>query len=307
MRHRPAPVSRRALLAGAAALSLLPAAARAAAPGLVTRPVPKTGERIPALGMGTWITFNVGRSAALRRDRMRVLETFFDLGGRMVDSSPMYGSAEAVLGWCLERLDNDRELLSATKIWTPAGGSGAEQLAASRRLWGLPRIDVMQVHNLVDWEAHLPMLLEAKQAGAVRHVGVTTSHGARHGALERIMRGQPIDFVQFTYNIRDRAAEKTLLPLAAERGIAVIVNRPFRRAALFDEVDGRPLPGWAREIGCESWAQAFLKFILGHPAVTCAIPATSRVAHMKENMAVLRGPLPDAALRRRMAADFDAL
>ncbi len=306
MPDRPIAVSRRALLAGAAALALMPASA-IAAPGAFTRAIPKTGERVPAVGMGTWITFNVGRNEALRRKRLDVLRRFFELGGQMVDSSPMYGSAEAVMGWCLERLDSEPKLMSASKIWTPAGGSGPEQLADSKRLWGLPRIDVMQVHNLVDWEEHLPMLLEAKAAGAVRYVGISTSHGRRHGELARLMREQPLDFVQFTYNIRDREAERTLLPLAAERGIAVIVNRPFRRGALFDDVAGQPLPGWANEIGAENWAQVFLKFILGHPAVTCAIPATSRVDHMGENMGALHGPLPDAALRRRMAADFDSL
>lgn len=290
------------MLAGAAAL----AGPATGAPPVLTRPIPSSGEAIPAVGMGTWITFNVGGSEALRTARLEVLKTFFALGGGMIDSSPMYGTAQNVLGWCLARLDPGQSdaLFAATKVWTPAGGDGASQVANAERLWGVRPFDVMQVHNLVDADEHLPMLFDLKAAGRVRYVGITTSHGSRHGAIAEAMRAHPIDFVQFTYNVLDRAAEDHLLPLAADRGIAVIVNRPFRRGALFDRFDGKPRPGWAADIGAANWAQVFLKFIISHPAVTCAIPATSQVAHMRENMGALLGPLPDAALRARMARDL---
>lgn len=315
---RPADPSRRRLLAGAAAAALLPALgpltatpAGAADPAdILRRPIPSTGEEIPVVGMGTWITFNVGDSEPLRQDRLEVLRTFLALGGGMVDSSPMYGTAEEVVGWCLERLPaaETAGLFSATKVWTTwLMRDGPQQMAESRRLWGLDRFDLMQVHNLEDWEDHLPTLADDKAAGRVRYVGVTTSHGRRHDEMARIMERHPLDFIQITYNILDREVEDHLLPLAAERGIAVIVNRPFRQGNLFRTVAGRPLPGWAAEIGATSWAQVMLSFIVSHPAVTCVIPATTRVDHMRENMAVLRQPLPDAALRRRMADDLRVL
>jgi diketogulonate reductase-like aldo/keto reductase len=198
-------------------------------------------------------------------------------------------------------------LFSATKVWTSSTAEGLEQIAASERLWGLPRLDLLQVHNLLNWKGHLETLSAMKADGKVRYIGVTTSHGRRHQELEQIMATQPIDFVQLTYNIADREAEARLLPLAAERGIAVIANRPFRGGSLIDRVERDPLPGWAREIDCTEWSQVLLKFIVSHPAVTCAIPATSRVDHMVQNMAAARGAMPDAALRRRMAADVAAL
>jgi diketogulonate reductase-like aldo/keto reductase len=225
----------------------------------------------------------------------------------MIDSSPMYGAAEEVVGRCLELLDETPGLFSATKVWTPGRAFGEDQMRDSLTLWGLPRLDLLQVHNLLDWETHLETLRAWKLEQRVRYVGVTTSHGRRHDELSRIMADEPLDFVQFTYNIDDREAERRLLPLAAERGIAVIANRPFQGGNLFRRVAGRPLPGWAAEIACDNWAQVFLKFIISHPAVTCAIPATSQVAHMIENMGALRGPLPDQALRERMARDFAAL
>ena len=304
-------LTRRHFLASAAGLALAPlaGAAAAAAPkaGMITRPIPATGERIPAVGMGTWITFNVGQNTDLRRQRLEVLRTFFEMGGGMIDSSPMYGTAEDVVGWCLRRLENTAGLVSATKVWTPWGEDGREQMAAARALWGLETFDVMQVHNLVDWEEHLETLLQAKAEGRIRYVGITTSHGSRHGEMLRIMRDQPIDFVQFTYNVVDREAEDRLLPLAAERGLGVIVNRPFRRKALIRQVEDKPLPDWAGEIDCRNWPQFLLKFIIGHPAVTCAIPATSRVDHMRENMGALYGRLPDAELRRRMVRYVESL
>lgn len=310
----PALLSRRALIAAATASALaggLRRRVRAQEPGpILRRPIPSSGETIPAVGMGTWITFNVGDSARLRADRLEVLRTFFMLGGGMVDSSPMYGSSEAVVGWCLERLPPDltRTLFSATKVWTSfLAGSGPEQMAESRRLWGLETFDVMQVHNLVDWERHLPALLEDKAAGRVRHVGITTSHGRRHDDMARIMETRPIDFVQLTYNLVDREAEDRLLPLARDRGLAVIVNRPFRQKALIRRVRDHPLPAWAAEFDAANWPQFLLKFILSHPAVTCVIPATTRVDHMRENMGALHGRLPDPDMRRRMIAHLQAL
>ena len=272
---------------------------------LIQRPIPSSGEQIPVIGMGTSRTFDVDDDAV--SGLTEVMRAFLDGGGTVIDSSPMYGSAEAVLGRVLPRLERTDGLFSATKVWTSSGPAGPAEMAESLRLWGLPRFDLLEVHNLLAWEAHLETLLEMKAEGRVRYIGVTTSHGRRHAELERIMREQPIDFVQLTYNIVDREPEQRLLPLAQERDIAVIANRPFRRKALIDAAEGHPLPGWAEEIGCRSWAQALLKYSVSHPAVTCAIPATSQVAHMQENMAAASRPMPDAALRRRMSADFAAL
>lgn len=304
------PKTRRDFLATAAASGALtvlaPAASPAAAP-VLKRKIPKTGEAIPAVGMGTWITFNVGRVPALRAARTRVLRTFFDLGGGMIDSSPMYGSAEAVVGHGLRRLSNDAGLFSATKVWTRSASEGRSQIAESHRLWGLKKFDLLQVHNLVAWEAHLKTLLAMKEANRLRYVGITTSHGWRHDRIERIMKSQPIDFVQLTYNAVDRAAEDRLLPLAADRGIAVIANRPFRRGGLIDRVQRHPLPGWAADVEARNWAQLLLKFIISHPAVTTAIPATSNVGHMRENMGAMRGRLPDAKMRRRIALHVASL
>ncbi|MEQ9487596.1 MAG: aldo/keto reductase [Alphaproteobacteria bacterium] len=298
------PVGRRRLLAttGAAALSAaLPLNALAAGGERITKTIPRTGERIPAIGMGTWIEFNVGDSTALRQDRLDVLATFLRHGGGLVDSSPMYGTAEAVIGWCRARLPDTSGLLSATKIWTPVGGETLSEFEQSRALWGVDTFDLMQIHNLVDWEEHLPVLQQAKADGRVRYIGVTTSHGGRHREMEEIMSTQDIDFVQLTYNILDRQAESRLLPLAMERGIGVIANRPFRRKDLFNRYQDEKLPDWISEFDATNWAQFFLKFIISHPAVTCAIPATSVTAHMDENMGAAFGRLPDEDMRRRMA------
>ena len=296
--------TRRDLLGGLAAagigLSGLPAAVAGAEPAIVTKPIPSTGERLPVIGMGTWITFNVGGNAKARAVRVEVMRNFFAAGGGMVDSSPMYGSSEAVIGHCLARLENDQALFSASKVWTLMQSLGIDQMERSERLWDERPFDLFQIHNLLNWKSHLETLREWKAKERVRYIGMTTSHGRRHGDLAEIMERQPIDFVQFTYNILDREAERRLLPLAADKGLAVIINRPFRRGGLIDMLEGKPLPAWAGEIGCTAWSQFLLKFIVSHPAVTCAIPATSRVDHMRENMVALRGPLPDAAMRARM-------
>jgi diketogulonate reductase-like aldo/keto reductase len=292
--------------AGASLATPFPELLQAAAAPL-TKPIPSTGEALPVIGMGTWITFNVGNDPRALGTRTDILRAFFAAGGGMIDSSPMYGSAEAVLGKALAGLDYPDGLFSATKVWTRSATDGPAEIAESQALWGLPRMDLLQVHNLLSWRGHLETLQAMKADGRLRYLGVTTSHGRRHAELEQILSSQPIDFVQLTYNIADRDAEQRLLPVAEERGIAVIANRPFRRGALVQLAERHPLPGWAAEIGCDNWPQVLLKFIVSHPAVTCAIPATSQVEHMRENMAAAVGPLPDAELRRRMAADFAAL
>ena len=285
---------RRDLLGGLgaiAALTTLPGtvlrSAIAAPADMLTRPLPTTGERVPVIGMGSWITFNVGADQALRDTRAQVLAAFFARGGRVVDSSPMYGSSQEVIGYCLARVPGADTLFSATKVWTWLQGDGPDQMAESRRLWGVPAFDLMQIHNLLGWEGHLETLLADRERGLLRHIGITTSPGRRHEEFEAIMASQPVDTVQITYNIVDREAERRLLPLAAERGLAVIINRPFKRKALFEAFARHPLPAWAAEFDAGNWAQFFLKFVVSHPAVTCAIPATSRVDHMHENMGAL--------------------
>jgi diketogulonate reductase-like aldo/keto reductase len=304
-------LSRRSFLASVGALGttvhLGHGRALATSRPVLTRPIPTTGERLPVIGMGSWLTFDVHGDRVLRDRRLEVLQAFFDDGGAVVDSSPMYGSSEQVIGYCLSRVANKHALFSATKVWTLFQSRGVEQMETSRRLWGADRFDLIQVHNMLDWEAHLETLMDWKAQGRLRYIGITTSHGRRHQAMEEVMAGQPIDFVQFSYNILDREAERRLLPLAAERGLAVIVNRPFRRGALFGFFDRRPLPEWVGEFDCANWARFFLKFIVSHPAVTCAIPATTRVDHMRENMGAALGRLPDPEMRERMIRYVEAL
>jgi diketogulonate reductase-like aldo/keto reductase len=277
-----------------------------AGPPPLTRAIAATGEMLPVIGLGTWITFNVGPDPRARDACAQVVRAFFAQGGRLIDSSPMYGSSQATIGHALAKLAHPKELFAAEKVWIGEGGRGAAQMEASRMHWGVERFDLMQVHNLLAWEEHLPRLVQMKAAGRVRYIGITTSEGRRHGEIERVMRTQPIDFVQLTYNPADREAEQRLLPLALERRIAVIANRPFREGALLRSLARHRVPGWAAEIGCDGWAQAVLKFIVSHPAVTCAIPATSQVAHVVQNLGAARAPLPDAALRARIAADIVA-
>ena len=293
--------------AGAAAWLLRPSLGAARQAPLLTRPTPSTGEALPLVGLGSWITFNVGDDPVARDACAEVMRAFFEAGGRLIDSSPMYGSSQAVIGHGIRKLGEPPGLFSADKVWTSSGARGPAQIEASRRHWGVPRFDLLQVHNLLAWEEHLRTLFAMKAAGQVRYAGITTSEGRRHREFERIMRGQPLDFVQLTYNILDREAEDRLLPLARDRGIGVIVNRPFREGALIRQVGRHRLPLWAAEIGCSSWAQFLLKFVIAHPDVTCAIPATGNVAHVQENIGVARGVLPDAPMRARMAKHVEAL
>jgi aryl-alcohol dehydrogenase-like predicted oxidoreductase len=310
-------MKRRALLKSLPALAgaaLLPAAAQ---PAPLRRTIPASGERINAIGLGTWLTFDVGDQVVQRTRRQQVLQAFFAAGGGMIDSSPMYGRAEQLLGELLPQVEHAGRLFSATKVWTAFGRIGPAQMTESLRLWGSGadgrvagreprRFDLMQVHNLLNWPEHLKTLRAWKDKGRFRYIGVTTSHGSRHDEMQRLLSSEPVDFMQITLNLADRSA-LPLIELAASRGVAVIVNRPFDGGLLFNRVGERPLPEAARETGCTGWAQAFLKWILAHPAVTCAIPATTNPAHATENMGALLGPLPDAAQQRRIAAAFDAL
>ncbi len=290
-----------ALAAGMLAAAAHPAGAR------IRRTLPRGGTALPVIGMGTWLTFDVaGDDTAQRTQRQEVLERFFAAGGGMIDSSPMYGRAEQLLGQLLPRVAHAGRLWSATKVWTPFDALGPTQLAESLRLWGGARFDVVLVHNLLNWRAHLRTLRRAQDEGRVLRVGISTSHGERHDEAERLIRSEALDVLQITYNLSDASAEP-LMRLAAERGLAVVINRPLDGGWLFRRVAGRALPAWAQEFDCANWAQFFLKWVVSHPAVTCAIPATRHPGHMDENMGAGRGRLPDAAQRRRMQAYIDAL
>jgi len=307
-------LSRRVLLQHAAGWSVAGLAGRGAfgqpAAGIgamVTRPIPSSGEALPVVGLGSWITFNVGNDPVARAGCAEVMRAFFEAGGRLVDSSPMYGSSQGVIGDGLARIGRTNAVFAADKVWVSSGARGTAQIEESRRLWGVARFDLLQVHNLLGWEEHLPTLRAMKAAGRLRYLGITTSEGRRHREVESILGSQPLDFVQITYNIVDREVEQRILPLAHERGVAVIVNRPFQEGALLQRLQQHRLPQWAAEIGCDGWAQFVLKFIVSHPAVTCAIPATSSVAHVRQNLGAARGAMPDAAMRERMARHVAAL
>ena len=297
----------RAFAAAGVSATLGPLRAMAQAGPVVTRRVPSSGEALPLIGLGSWITFNVGRDAAARNARTEVMRAFFGAGGRMIDSSPMYGSSQEVIGYGLRKLGMPATLFSADKVWVGSGARGPDQIEESRGRWGVSRFDLLQVHNLVSWQEHLETLAAAKSGGRLRYVGITTSEGRRHDEIERVMQTRTIDFVQVTYNIEDREVEQRILPLARERGIAVIVNRPFQQGSLIRRLSSHRLPPWAPEIDCANWAQFLLKFIVSHPAVTCAIPATSSVAHVVENLGASRGRMPDEAMRRRMIAWVESL
>jgi len=297
----------RLLCAGAINIATvkLPHSARAAvtAPGIITRQIPSSGEWLPVIGLGTWQTFNVGPSQDERAPLAEVLSAFVELGGKLVDSSPMYGSSEDVLGDLAAQLDLKKRLFIATKVWISGRREGIAQMEDSIRKLHSDPIDLMQVHNLVDVDTQLATLREWKQAGRIRYIGVTHYTASAYDAVARIVKTQPLDFIQINYSAGEREAERRLLPLARERGVAVIANRPFVEGGLFSRLRGRPLPAWAAEISCQSWAQVLLKFVVSNPAVTCAIPATSKVAHLRDNMKAANGPLPDEQLRARIAAE----
>lgn len=298
------------LLAAGAATVSLPSGLAFAGPGrMLKKPIHSSGEAVPVVGMGTWKTFNVGQDEQLRLARTQVLEEFFRHGGGMVDCSPMYGSSGDVLGFALERLGTPDSLFAAEKVWTEDGSATRDEVAELESTWGVAPFDLMQVHNLVAWEEHLETLQEMKREGAVRYIGITTSHGRRHREFERVMAGEDIDFVQLTYSITNREAERRLLPLAAERGIAVIANMPYDRGPLIKGLKRRQrVPEWAeQEFDCRGWADFLLRFIVSHPAVTCAIPATTRVDHMNENMRAGAGPMPTPELRERMIRHIESL
>ncbi len=300
-------IRRRDLLAGMSAAAGLTVVRPVTADGLHTRPVPSTGVLMPRVGLGSWLTFDAPPADSRRRQQcFAVMRAFFAAGGTMIDSSPMYGYSQDVIGAGLKYLGQPAQVFAATKVWIPGAATGERQIELARSLWGVPRFDLVHVHNMLDWQAHLPWLLRWREQGQLPHVGISTSHGRRHADMVNVIRTQPLDFVQFTYNIEDREAERQLLPQALQQGKAVVINRPFAGGGLFRRVRGRTLPDWAADMGCSSWAQFFLKFIISHPAVTCAIPATTREDHVSENMAVLTTPLPDEAMRREMVRYFES-
>jgi aryl-alcohol dehydrogenase-like predicted oxidoreductase len=291
--------------AAAAALGLSTMPARAAtSPDLAPmqkRPIPSSGEALPVVGCGTWRTFDVGDDAARRRELADVLRVLFAAGGSVIDSSPMYGSSEAVAGALLADLHARDKAFIATKVWTEGRAAGIAQMEQSMRLFQTNRIDLMQIHNLLDWQTQLATLREWKAAGKVRYIGVTHYTSSAFAQVEAVLKQQRIDFVQINYAANDRDAEARLLPLAKERGVAVIVNQPFGGGSLLASLKERSLPGFAQELGCASWAQLLLKFVLGNSAVTCVIPGTGRREYMIDNVRAGIGDYPDAAIRRRIA------
>lgn len=287
-------------LAAAATCALPPIGVRAQAAPVTTKVIPSSGEQIPAVGLGSWVTFNVGNDQPLLDECAAVIAAFFEAGGRMIDSSPMYGSSQPTIGYGLKKLAFPQKLFAAEKVWTSSATAGPGQIEESRAYWGVPRFDLLQVHNLLTWERHLETLKGMKAAGKLRYVGVTTSHGRRHEDIEKIIAAGGIDFVQVTYNMADREAADRILPMARERGIAVIINRPYRRGELIEHYAPRPLPSWVAETGAATWPQFLLKYVISHPGVTCAIPATANVAHVRENLGAATGAMPDEAMRKRM-------
>ena len=267
---------------------------------LLQRTIPSSGESLPVVGLGTWQAFDVGATPAERRPLEEVLALFAKLGGRVVDSSPMYGRAEQVIGEIATKLDLHRSLFLATKVWTTGKQAGVESMERSLAKLQAKRIDLMQVHNLVDVQTHLATLRDWKQQGRVRYLGITHYSSSAYDQVAKLLRSEKLDFVQINYSLLEREAEEQILPLAQDRGVAVIVNRPFGGGDLFARVRQKPLPDWATEFDCHSWAQFLLKWIIAHPAVTCAIPATSNARHLEDNMQAGVGQLPDADMRRRM-------
>jgi diketogulonate reductase-like aldo/keto reductase len=294
-------------LIGASAAGLcLPSGASAAqakpeSSAMLTRAIPSSGEKLPVIGLGTWQAFDVDLTSDNRRQLGDVLSLFVKLGGRVIDTSPMYGRAEAVIGELTTTLGIQEKIFLATKVWTRGKEGGIKSMERSMALLRAKRIDLMQVHNLVDVQTHLATLREWKSQGRIRYLGITHYEAGAFADVEKIMRSEKLDFVQINYSLMEREAEERLLPLAQERGVAVIVNRPFGGGDLFSRTRSKPLPDWAAEIDCHSWGQFFLKWIVANPIVTCAIPATDKPRHLEDNMSAGIGQLPDAKMRQRMA------
>ena len=305
-------ISRRRVLGqfatiGAMLMSSPRISAGATAEAIARRAIPRSGEAVPVIGLGTWQTFDVGTAQSARAPLREVLARFVEAGGTVVDSSPMYGRAEAVVGDIAADLGIQARLFYATKVWTRGQKEGVRQMEESFRRLRVQRMDLMQIHNLLDLKTHTETLLKWKQEGRVRYIGITHYSAGAHAELERLVRTKAYDFVQINYSLGEREAEQRLLPAAQEAGVAVLINRPFGSGGLFRRVRRDPVPDWAAEIGCAGWAQIFLKWIVSHPAVTCVIPATSNPQHLVDNMAAGRGPQPDARMRQRMAEAFDRL
>lgn len=274
---------------------------------MLTRPIPSTSEPLPVVGLGTWQTFDIDSERAALDQRKEVLRILFEAGGKVIDSSPMYGRAEAVVGTLLGEMHAHSKAWLATKVWTSGEAAGIAQMRASSAKLQAPVIDLMQIHNLLDWRTHLRTLRAWKEQNKFRYVGITHYTTPALDELAAVIRAEHIDFVQFAYSIDVRAAEARLLPLCADRGVAVLVNRPFGSGSLFSQVKGKALPDWADDIGCTSWSQLFLKYILGHPAVACVIPGTAKPEHMRDNIGAGLGRMPDASERGRMVAYWEQL
>ncbi len=271
-------------------------------PQILTRNIPSTGELIPVIGIGTWQTFDVASDVQSRAPLENVMREFVALGGKVIDSSPMYGRSEDVAGEVIAKLKLRDKLFIATKVWTSGKAAGIAQMEASMTKLRAKPIDLMQVHNLLDVEAHLATLSAWKREGRVRHIGVTHYTASAYDAVAKIIAKHPVDTVQINYSVGEREAEQRLLPLARDRGIAVIVNRPFAGGELFRRLRAMPLPDWAGEIDCTSWAQLMLKFVIAHPVVTCVIPGTGKLDHLRDNMAAGFGILPDEKMRMQIVA-----
>lgn len=273
---------------------------------LQKRPIPSTGEMLPVIGLGTYKGFDVGTKTKDRLALSEVLRTLFSYGGTVIDSSPMYGRAEGVVGDLLAETQLPGKAFLATKVWTSGGGAGVNQMGRSMHLLRCQRIDLMQIHNLVDWRTHLPTLRAWKDDERIHYLGITHYSSSAYAEMERIMRAETLDFVQLNYSLDEREAERRLLPLAAELGMAVLVNLPFGAGSLFRMLRTKPVPEWIREAGSETWSQVLLKFAIAHPAVTCVIPGTGNPKHMDENCRAGLGAPLDESLRKRLVAFWDS-
>ncbi|HJT81346.1 MAG TPA: aldo/keto reductase [Chthoniobacterales bacterium] len=294
------------LIGGTAASLLLPIGASRIALAdettpMITRSIPSSGEKLPVIGLGTWQTFDVGTSQSDRGPLEQVLSELVKFGGRVIDSSPMYGRSEQVIGDLATKLRLEKKLFLATKVWTTGRDAGIQSMERSFTRFQTKRIDLMQVHNLVDVNTHLQTMREWKAAGRFRYIGVTHYNESAFSQVEKVLRSEKLDFLQINYSLGEPEADQRILPAAQERGVAVMINRPFGGGGLFGRVRSKPLPEWAAEFDCHSWAQFLLKWILGHSAVTCVIPATGDPGHLRDNAIAGTGKLPDAKMRQRMA------